>query len=95
MSHPVLSSSPRFLAIRWIGAVLAAAALSAGAHAAGIEVATIVVQPSRSSAAVALDGSLQALKQATVAAQVGGNVLSLAVKAGDKVRAGQLLARID
>ena len=95
MSHPVLSSSPRFLAIRWIGAVLAAAALSAGAHAAGIEVATIVVQPSRSSAAVALDGSVQALKQATVAAQVGGNVLSLAVKAGDKVRAGQLLARID
>lgn len=75
--------------------MLLAATLSSGAQAAGIEVATIVVQPSRSSAAVALDGSVQALKQATVAAQVGGNVLSLAVKAGDKVRSGQLLARID
>ncbi|ACB35997.1 efflux transporter, RND family, MFP subunit [Leptothrix cholodnii SP-6] len=95
MSRLVSSSSPRFLASRWARAVLLAAALSSGAQAAGIEVTTIVVQPSRSSAAVALDGSVQALKQATVAAQVGGNVLSLAVKAGDKVRAGQLLARID
>jgi RND family efflux transporter MFP subunit len=42
-----------------------------------------------------LDGTVEALRQATVAAQVAGNVTQLAVKAGDKVRAGQLLARID
>jgi RND family efflux transporter MFP subunit len=35
------------------------------------------------------------VRQATVAAQVGGNVLALAVKAGDRVKAGQVLARID
>ncbi|MCK7502570.1 MAG: biotin/lipoyl-binding protein, partial [Comamonadaceae bacterium] len=40
-------------------------------------------------------GSLEALQQSTVAAQLGGNVLQLAVKAGDRVKAGQLLARID
>ena len=38
---------------------------------------------------------MQALQQSTVAAQLGGNVLQLAVKAGDRVKAGQLLARID
>jgi RND family efflux transporter MFP subunit len=43
----------------------------------------------------ALDGSLQPVRQATVAAQLGGNVLQLAVKAGDRVRAGQLVARLD
>ena len=42
-----------------------------------------------------LDGSLEPLRQSTVAAQVGGNVIQLAVKAGDRVRAGQLLVRID
>jgi RND family efflux transporter MFP subunit len=35
------------------------------------------------------------VRQSTVAAQVGGNVLQLAVKAGDRVQAGQLLVRID
>src|SRR3990167_1503864 len=42
-----------------------------------------------------LDGTLQPVRQATLAAQVGGNVVTLAVKAGDRVRAGQLVARVD
>lgn len=42
-----------------------------------------------------LEGIVQAVRQATVAAQTGGNVLSLHVKPGDRVRAGQVLARID
>jgi multidrug efflux pump subunit AcrA (membrane-fusion protein) len=42
-----------------------------------------------------IEGTLQPLRQSTVAAQIGGNVLQLAVKAGDRVKAGQLLARID
>ena len=42
-----------------------------------------------------IDGALEALQQSTVAAQLGGNVLQLAVKAGDRVKAGQVLARID
>jgi RND family efflux transporter MFP subunit len=53
--------------------------VGAAAHAAGFEI----------------EGALQAVKQATVAAQVQGRVLALPVKVGDRVKAGQLLARID
>jgi RND family efflux transporter MFP subunit len=35
------------------------------------------------------------MRQATVSAQTGGNVLELKVRAGDRVKAGQALARID
>lgn len=38
---------------------------------------------------------VQAVRQATLAAQVGGNVVSLPVKAGDRLKAGQLVARLD
>ena len=41
------------------------------------------------------DGQVEALRQATVAAQVAGTVLELNVRAGDAVRAGQVLLRID
>jgi RND family efflux transporter MFP subunit len=42
-----------------------------------------------------LDGVVEAVRQATVAAQATGRVASLLVKVGDKVRAGQVLATID
>jgi RND family efflux transporter MFP subunit len=42
-----------------------------------------------------IDGSIQPVRQATVAAQTGGSVLALSVKAGDRVRAGQWIARVD
>jgi RND family efflux transporter MFP subunit len=41
------------------------------------------------------EATLQATRQATLAAQVAGHVLDLAVRAGDAVRAGQVLVRID
>jgi RND family efflux transporter MFP subunit len=41
------------------------------------------------------EGVAEAVRQATLSAQLGGNVTALLVKAGDRVRAGQLLARID
>jgi RND family efflux transporter MFP subunit len=63
--------------------------------ATAADVATMTVQRGVGSGGFEIDGSLQALRQATVAAQVGGNVLQLAVKAGDRVKAGQVLARID
>lgn len=44
---------------------------------------------------VELDGSLQAVRQSVLSAQASGRIAQLAVKAGDKVRAGQLLAVID
>jgi RND family efflux transporter MFP subunit len=42
-----------------------------------------------------LDGVVQAVKQSTVGSQASGRIMVMAVKAGDKVRAGQLLATID
>ncbi len=42
-----------------------------------------------------LDGVVQPVRQSTLSAQASGRVASLLVKAGDRVRAGQLLATID
>ena len=44
---------------------------------------------------VSVDAVVEAVRQATLSTQVPGAVVSLSVKAGDKVRAGQELARID
>ncbi|MFT7774069.1 efflux RND transporter periplasmic adaptor subunit [Roseateles sp.] len=43
----------------------------------------------------AQDGTVEAVRQTVVSAQVPGAVLALLVKVGDHVRAGQLLARLD
>lgn len=45
--------------------------------------------------ALVLEGSLQAVQQSTLSAQASGRIAQLQVKAGDKVRAGQVLAVID
>ena len=74
-----------WLASMWLGCAAAMAA----------PVPTVTVGSTPAGAGFELDGTVEALRQATVAAQVAGNVTQLAVKAGDKVRAGQLLARID
>jgi RND family efflux transporter MFP subunit len=44
---------------------------------------------------MALDGTLQAVKQSTLSAQASGRIAQLNVKAGDQIRAGQVLAVID
>ena len=44
---------------------------------------------------VAAEGVVEAVKQTTLGAQVAGRIVELGVKAGDTVRAGQVLARID
>jgi RND family efflux transporter MFP subunit len=77
---------------------LAALAMALAAPTVGANppaVPTIVVGGGSATASLDIEGTLQALRQSTVAAQVGGNVLQLAVKAGDRVKAGALLARID
>lgn len=56
---------------------------------------TIVVGTAASSAGLVVDGVVEAERQATLAAQVPGTVLEVAVRAGDRVRAGQVLVRID
>jgi RND family efflux transporter MFP subunit len=70
--------------------VLVGAASAAPAAPASIEVVARELPQS-----FAAEGTVEAVKQATVGAQVTGRVTELAVKAGDTVRAGQLIARID
>lgn len=43
----------------------------------------------------AAEGVVEAVRQTTLGAQVAGRIVALDVKAGDTVRAGQVLARID
>lgn len=78
---------------------LSAAALLAGAASvpavAAVSVPTVAVGSATRGAGFETDATLQALQQSTVGAQIAGNVLQLAVKAGDRVRAGQVLLRID
>lgn len=75
---------------------LIAAALAAVLPPAGAEpVPTITVGAASTTAGFTIEGTLQAQQQASIAALASGRVLQLAVKAGERVKAGQLLARID
>lgn len=76
---------------------LAVQACPAGAAPAiaPFAVPTVAVSTAASNGRFEIEGTLQAVQQATVAAQTQGRVLALAVKLGDRVRAGQVLARID
>lgn len=59
------------------------------------QVPVLKMAPQAVSTAYEIDGVVEAVRQATVAAQATGRVASLQVKAGDRVRAGQVLATID
>jgi RND family efflux transporter MFP subunit len=81
------------------GVALAAALLALGSlaslQAAAAAPATVEVVARELPQAFAAEGTVEAVKQAIVGAQATGRVVELAVKAGDSVRAGQLIARID
>jgi RND family efflux transporter MFP subunit len=72
---------------------LAFLCLPAHSQAPGVPVAEVAVRPV--GAGMALDGTLQAVKQSTLSAQASGRIAQLNVKAGDQIRAGQVLAVID
>jgi membrane fusion protein, multidrug efflux system len=64
--------------------------------AADVPLATIAVQGAGSTAAeTSLDAVVEAVRQTTLSAQVPGAIVALNVKAGDQVKAGQELIRID
>ena len=63
---------------------------------AAAKIATVAVQGTAGSAnETSLDAVVEAVRQTTVSAQVPGAIVSLLVQAGDRVRAGQALVRID
>lgn len=71
------------------------AVVAADAPPAGPKVAVVQVGSHSAIAALELDGALQAVRQSTLSAQASGRIASLSVKAGDRVKAGQVLAVID
>lgn len=74
---------------------LTLAAASGVPALAGPAVPLIVVQPGPAGQALELEALLEPQLQAVVAAQASGTLRTLAVQAGDRVQANQLLARID
>lgn len=80
---------------RMLLAAIVPAALWPAAHASSKEQATVVVRAEESTTASPFDGIVEAVQQTVVASRVSGMVVELAVKAGDPVRKGQVLARID
>lgn len=87
---------------RLLGAAVLAA-ICAGAVAAPADpappahpvLATAVATSQGGTASVPYDGVVEAVRQTVVAAQVPGAVVALNVRAGDKVKAGQVLLRLD
>ena len=98
MTSPHAPFPPQVHAGRRARVLALAGLLSAAplwAAAPGPQVPTVRVGAPVQGSSFEIEGTVQALRQATVAAQIGGNVLALLVKAGDVVQAGQVLARID
>ncbi|MCO5101434.1 MAG: efflux RND transporter periplasmic adaptor subunit [Burkholderiaceae bacterium] len=84
------------VAVAAAGAVaLSGAAVHAadGADSPAVETVAVRARPVRAS--FEFDATLEAVRQSTVAAQVSGNIVERFVRAGDRVRAGQPLVRID
>ena len=82
--------------LRLVPAALAAAlicGLPVAGHAQALKAAP--AQAAASAAASAFDGVVEAVRQTVVAAQVPGAVVQLDAKVGDRVKAGQVLVRID
>ncbi len=82
----------RFAVALWLSSVALSVPAQDGLR---VSVPTVVVGSAVVGAALEFDAVLQPVRQATVTAQVGGNVLALRVKAGDSVRRGQPLVRLD
>lgn len=84
-----LKSSVRIAPL--FGAMVLSLALAQGV----IQVPVVSAQVKTVGSGFELDGVIQPVKQSTISAQANGRIATLAVKAGDKVKAGQLLATVD
>ena len=92
--------SPAFSPLRRAtatAAALAAALLAAAAAPAAAQVpaASATVELREVDDVYAADAVIESVRQATVSAQIAGQLTQLLVDAGDRVKRGQLLARID
>jgi RND family efflux transporter MFP subunit len=82
-------------ALALVASVGLASAANAQTSTGPTSIPTATIGQTTSAAHIQLEGVVQPVKQSTVSAQASGRIAVFAVKAGDKVRAGQLLATID
>lgn len=81
---------------QFLGAALVlCSALAPAQAAAPLDVPVVAVGPKTVPTAFEFDGVVEPVRQSTVSAQASGRIASLAVKAGDRVRSGQVLAIVD
>lgn len=80
---------------RWLAPFTLACALGSAWSAPPVRVAVVTAGPQAVSTGVEIDGVVEPLKQSLVSSQASGRVSALVVKAGDFVKAGQLLATVD
>ena len=76
-------------------ALLAVMALGLHVAVAAAELSAVPAQNSAAAARYAFDAVVEAVRQTVIAAQVPGALVQLDVKVGDRVKAGQLLLRLD
>lgn len=76
--------------------VLASALVSAFSISAWADkLQTMVIKGAIAEQVITVEGVIEAVKSSQLAPQVSGSITALNVKAGDEVKAGQVLARID
>jgi membrane fusion protein, multidrug efflux system len=81
--------------MRTLAPTLLLAALLAVPVAGHAELATVTVTRSEAEARYQTDGVVEAARQSVLSAQTAGRVTERAVDAGDRIKSGQVLVRID
>lgn len=82
------------VAAMWVVALASLASVPLPAQAAaGLATAVVVAVPDNG--AQRYGGVVEAVRQTVVSAQVAGTIVAIRVKAGDRVRAGQVLVQVD
>ena len=80
---------------RWFFTLCLAGALGSSWALDPVRVPVVTVGPKSVATGVEIDGVVEPLKQSLVSSQATGRVSALVAKAGDHVKAGQLLATVD
>ena len=84
---------------RWLAPIAVALAMAAPLTAAGdnghASLATAPVTVIAAGEATSFDGVVEAVRQTVLASQVAGSIVALDVRAGNRVKAGQVLVRLD
>ncbi len=93
-SQPPMHSSRFRPGVALLGIAFAVTLASARA-AANAELPSVAAEAATATPTTGFDGVVEAVRQTVIAAQVPGAVVQLEVKVGDRVKAGQLLLRLD